>query len=129
MIANIRRASAVVLATAALTILAACKTGGSTAGLFRTVNANNGLVSFEGARFEKLAARQLRSKDAWQTEEYVSFQGGGIQSELIYSVAKRYDYVSLEFPYTLDETLRQWRYPGCRNNRDGPASPHRYCRI
>jgi len=109
--ASARRALVAILAIATLAVIAACQTGGS-AGLVQTVNAVDGLISFEGAKFNNLAARRLRFKDAWQTEEYVRFQGGGIQSELIYSVAVRHDYVSLEFPYTLDQTLRQWRFLG-----------------
>ncbi len=105
-----RRIRVPILAIAALGTLSACQTVGTAAGAVRPVQGNEALISVDDDKFRNAAERRLRFKDAWQTQEYVNFESRDIQSEMIYAAAKRFDYVTLEFPFTADDTLQQWKF-------------------
>lgn len=96
-------------------LLAGCET--ASPGVAPVPDAGASGLVIEDPQFANLGEERKRFHDSWQTEDYIRFEGVDVQAELIYAAAARYDYVSLEFPFTLEDTLRQWRFleSGFRN--------------
>lgn len=88
-------------------LLAGCQTA-APGGVSRAADPRG--LFIDDPQFANLGEERMRFRDAWQTEEYIRYEGTDVQAELIYAAAVRYDYVSLEFPFTLNDTFRQWRF-------------------
>ncbi len=92
--------------TLAAATLAACNTTSATV---VSTPRDKGLIIFESDEFAQTTPKRVTFVDSWQEEEYVRFDGGGAQSEIIYAVADERDSVVLDLKLTLANSIGTWR--------------------
>lgn len=65
-------------------------------------------VILDDNAFSDSASQHVVFTDMWQREEYALFQGGGAQSEIIFSAADERDTIVLQYELTVPRGIKTW---------------------
>ena len=95
-----------VAASAAL--IAGCQTAGAKYPSVNWAGSDTALVLFTAPAFKDTDSKHVVFTDMWQHEEYVLFEGGGAQAEIIYSAANERDTIALDYSYPLTPMIKTW---------------------
>ena len=70
------------------------------------------LIVFDAPEFAGTAPKRAKFMDNMDLEEYARFEGGGAVAEVIYSatVPEAYFTAALDYPFTVDESVRTWNF-------------------
>ncbi len=88
--------------------LAGCQTTGANQPSVAWAGTKTAYVLFTAPAFKGTDSKHVVFTDIWQHEEYVLFEGGGAQAEIIYAAVNERDTIALDFNYPLEPMIKTW---------------------
>jgi len=88
--------------------LTGCQTTGATYPTISWAGTESAYVQFTATAFENTPSKHVVFTDVWQHEEYVLFEGGGAQAEIIYVAANERDTIALDYSYPVVPMVQTW---------------------
>lgn len=101
--------------------LAGCATAPGIEGTASVVDGRTSMVRFYGPALKGSAVRQVAYANPWEYEEYAGVQHNGLRLELVY-VEQLGDNTAVEYPFTRQAMVQQWRHNAAQSIRWGDAA-------